>query len=206
MNWIACKFVDYLIESKIILSEQKEDYVYSFEVLLGKILNYSTLLILGYINQNIIQTLLFMVTFLSLRGWTGGYHASKESNCYLGTIVIYYFVSEIGEKLLSGNSIILVQTMVISIIVVFLFSPMNHPNLQLSRQEIQLCKRTSRWLVTLISVVVFFAICLDINSEYISYVVAGIGMDSGLLILSKILKQEVQKDESSERKNFKEYC
>lgn len=206
MNGIACKLVDYMIKNEVILSQRKEEYIYSFEVLSGKILNYSTLFVLGYINQNIIHTLIFMITFLSLRGRTGGYHAAKESICYVSTILIYYFVSEISENFLPGNTEILLGTVIISSIAIFLFSPVNHPNLQLSKQEIQMCKSSSRWLVILIFIVVFIALWLDITPDYVPYMVAGMGMDSGLLILSKILKQEVPKDEGNKRKNFEEYC
>ncbi|MGN1313604.1 MAG: accessory gene regulator B family protein [Lachnospiraceae bacterium] len=206
MNSISCKFVDYLIENEILPLKMKEGYVYSFEVLFGKILNYSTLLVLGFINQNIIHTIFFMVAFLSLRGRTGGYHAPKKFLCYVWTIVIYYFVSEISEHLLFGNTEVLIGTVVISVIIIFLFSPVNHPNLELSKQEIQVCKSFSRWLAILISLIVFISVQLDIIPEYIPYSVAGMGMDAGLLILAKILKQEVPKDEKFERKNYERYC
>lgn len=205
MNQLACKCVDYLIVNEIIPSDMREVYVYAFEVLFGKILNYGTLLILAYINHNIIPTLLFMMIFLSLRGRTGGYHASHPISCYLGTFIIYYSVSWVIAPFLHENIHILLWVFGISIIVIFLYAPINHPNLGLNKKEIQVCKSSSRWLSVLILVCVIISVWLEINSIYISYAAAGIGMDAGLLILAKILKQEVQKDEECERNNFKRY-
>lgn len=57
------KFVDYLIINNITSEDMREMHLYNFEVMIGKILNYGTLLLLSWINNNILQTLAFMSVF-----------------------------------------------------------------------------------------------------------------------------------------------
>ena len=203
MTNLAHRLVDYLIENDITSSSMRDVHIYSFEVLFGKILNYGTLLLLAYVNRNIISTLFFMLTFFSLRGRTGGYHAPRATGCYIGTLFIYFTVSKIIVKFLVQNTYTLFGTVVISSIIIFFFAPLNHPNLKLDENEIQACKNYSRWLAVLISTIIFMSIWLDIIPTFIPYIAAGIGIDAGLLILGKILKQEVQKDEEIEEETFK---
>lgn len=205
MHYVASQLVDYLIEKEITSSDMREEHTYGFEVMIGKILNYGTLLLISCVNHNLICTLFFMVTFFSLRGRTGGYHSKNPWNCYVGTLIIYFLVSIVISPALIENVWMLVSVVGFSIISIFLFSPVNHPDLELDEEEVKLCRSSSRWLVMLISLCVFISIWLDIIPVYISYVVAGMGMDAGLLILAKGLKQEVKKNEKNKRKGFKSY-
>lgn len=52
MHYMAVNLTDFLIKNKIVNSEIKEEYIYGFEVLFGKIVNYGTLILLACINHN----------------------------------------------------------------------------------------------------------------------------------------------------------
>ena len=191
MHNMACCLTDYLILNGLIEGEKSEEYIYGFEVIFGKILNYGTLLVLACINHNLIPTMFFMASFFSLRSRTGGYHAKKPLNCYLGTFIIYIFVTKAAAPLIMSSHYFLYGVVVISGILIFAFSPVNHPNLDLDEEEIRQCRNSSRWLTILISICVLFFVWLDMSPVFLSYIVAGMGMDAGLLLLAKIIKQEV---------------
>ncbi len=192
MYHIAVNLTNYLINNNIVNLEMRDEYVYGFEILFGKIVNYGTLLFLAYINQNLIHTLFFMGTFFTLRGRTGGYHCKKELGCYLGTLIIYAVVTWFITPMLFRHTKLILAVMFISEIIIFAISPINHPNLRLSKDEIIQCKSASRWLTILIMICIFLFLWLDIIPDIIPYLVAGIGIDAGLLALAKILKQEVK--------------
>lgn len=193
MNYIASKFVDYLIANGIASISMRQIHIYGFEVILGKALNYGILLLLSYINGNMLQTLLFMLIFFSLRGRTGGYHAKKASSCCFGTIIIYFAVSGLVVPFLSNNIYAIWGIVIFSTIVIFSIAPINHPNLGLDEQEVKGCKKVSRWLTMLAVLGVVLSIRFNINQVYVASIVAGIGLDAGLLLFAKILKQEVEK-------------
>lgn len=203
MNYLACKFVDYLIVNQIMPLEKRKEHIYNFEVLFGKILNYGTLLLLSYIDHNILPNLLFMVTFFSLRGRTGGFHAKTPFICYLGTLFTYYAVSKVFTPFLMVNSYSMYGMAGISVIIIFLFAPINHPNLALDREEIRQCKKYARVLAVLVFIYICTSIWLSFDPVYSSYVTVGVGLDAGFMLLAKLFKQEVKEDEESDGKDVK---
>ena len=72
-----------LIANDIVEKEQEEEYIYGFQKLLGKILNYTTLVLLSLYNEVLVPGIIFMIVFFSLRERTGGYHAKTPLRCYL---------------------------------------------------------------------------------------------------------------------------
>lgn len=196
MHNMAIRLTDYLILNKITTEEMREEYIYGLEVFFGKILNYGTLILLALINKNLIPNILFMVSFFSLRGRTGGYHSKSPLNCYFGSIIIYTSITKFIVLVVLNNNYMLIVIMSVSATIIFLLAPINHPNLVLNKEEIKVCKSSSRWLVILIIMCAASAIWLGINPVYIAYVVIGMGMDAGLLIIAKILKQEVKNEET----------
>ena len=203
MNKLIIKIVNYLIKCEVVSEDMREIHIYSVEVMLEKLLCYTTLLLLSWINHNILQTVVFIIVFFSLRNWTGGFHAKKYMYCYFGTVAIYFGVSRGMIPVMMTNRHMLLLIVATSIITIFLGAPVNHPNLQLSSEEIQICKKSARKLIIFISITVGVLIKLNIISEYVSYIVAGIGMDAGLLLIAKIFNQEV-KNEEYEKKAIKE--
>lgn len=192
MHRISVYLTDYLIVNRIITDDVREDHIYGFEVLLGKIINYTTLLFLAYINDNFVHTLLFMMTFFPLRARTGGYHCKKAFTCYLGTFAIYMVVTKVITQLFIEHISIMILSMLLSAVIIFFLAPINHPDLGLDKEEIVQCRSSARWLMWLILVCFLALWWLNIIPDKIVYVVAGVSVDAGLLITAKILRQEVK--------------
>lgn len=203
---LISKFVDYLIINNITSIDMREMHIYSFEVMVGKILNYGTLLLLSWFNNNILQTLVFMIVFFSLRSRNGGFHAKKFLRCYFGTIVIYFCVLNTVVPAIKAYEYMYLYVVAVSVITVYFFAPVNHPNLQLNNDEIRLCKKSARRLIIGLSICVIVLIELNIILEYVYYMIAGMGINTGLLLIAKILKQEVREDEKNERKDTERCC
>ena len=192
MHRISVYLTDYLIVNRIITDDVREDHIYGFEVLLGKIINYTTLLFLAYINDNFVHTLLFMMTSFPLRARTGGYHCKKAFTCYLGTFAIYMVVTKVITQLFIEHISIMILSMLLSAVIIFFLAPINHPDLGLDKEEIVQCRSSARWLMWLILVCFLALWWLNIIPDKIVYVVAGVSVDAGLLITAKILRQEVK--------------
>lgn len=195
MNQVANRFTEYLIVNGIANEGKREEQIYGIEVLLGKILNYGTIILLACVNDNFIPIIFFMMTFFSLRGRTGGFHCRSSRSCYLGTIAIYFFISKIITPIILMNSFLVPGIIGISGIIIYVIAPVNHPNLEMNKDEIITCRSSSRWLALLISISIMVFFMLKIIPVSVSYMVSGMGMDAGLLIVAKILKQEVKENE-----------
>lgn len=192
MNTLANYLTRCLIANDIVEREQEEEYVYGFQKLLGKILNYTTLLLLSIHNKVLVPGMILMFVFFSLRERTGGYHAKTPLRCYLGTVVSYFLMIRILIPAIMGKHFTYTTIVVISILVVFIFAPVNHPNLLLDRQEIEVCRQSSRWLVLMVAGGIWIACVLQAKEICVAYAVVGLGLDAVLILMAKIAGQEVK--------------
>lgn len=192
MNTLANYLTRCLIANDIVEKEQEEEYVYGFQKLLGKVLNYTTLLLLSIHNKVLVPGMILMFVFFSLRERTGGYHAKTPLRCYLGTVASYFLMIRILIPAIMGKHFTYTTIVVISILVVFIFAPVNHPNLLLDRQEIEVCRQSSRWLVLMVAGGIWIACVLQAKEICVAYAVVGLGLDAVLILMAKIAGQEVK--------------
>lgn len=83
-----------------------------------------------------------------------------------------------------------------AMLIVFL-GTVNHPNMDMDKSELREAKKAARLLVILEVAVIAVLIYLGISNLYISYMAVAIILCASLLILAKILKQEVNDDETT---------
>ena len=86
---MALKLVNQMEMEKIIRKSSCEYYEYALIGMVEHVLTVGSMLILGLIFRQFLPTICFMVFFLSLRKRTGGFHANKFWQCYLGTVIFY---------------------------------------------------------------------------------------------------------------------
>ena len=77
---------DFLVRKKVIISEEKEIYQYGYEALFFCMEETILLLAIGMMFHKLVQTMLFIVVFATLRQHTGGYHAKSRVGCSMVTI------------------------------------------------------------------------------------------------------------------------
>ena len=194
MNTLSNYLTRCLISNNIVEKEQEEEYVYGFQIIFGKLLSYTTLILLSLYYEVLIPGLIFMGVFFSLRGRTGGYHARTSLRCYFATVVTYLVVVQVGAPVLEGREYVSIIISMVSVIIVFVFAPINHPNLMLDGQEIQVCRQSSRWLVSMVAGCIWIAYALPIRRICIVYAVMGLGLDALSILIAKITGQEVKEE------------
>lgn len=197
MNSLAVYLTRFLIENSIVEEEMEEEYIYGFQRLVGKVINYTTLVGLALYSKALIPGIIFMVVFFSLRGRTGGYHAKTSVQCYLGTVIIYLVMSQVVVPTILGKVYVYIVVTVISGVTILLFAPVNHPKLLLDVQEVKMCKKSSRWLFLLISGCIWTAYALHAKQICLAYAVMGLGLDAALILIAKMVGQEVKEAEKS---------
>lgn len=197
MNRVANKVFDYMVLQEVNTEEMREEYVYSLEVLMGKLLSYGTLLLIAVLFNILVPAIVFMITFYPLRSRSGGYHSKTFLGCYLGTICIYILLILVVIPYITGKLTVLVIIMAVAAVAILLFSPVDHPNLLLSEVEKDTCRKSSIWLLFLIVICTGIAMVANINPIIASAAVAGIGMDAGLILIAKLCRQDVKETEKN---------
>jgi len=145
-NWIVSRW----LKSDVIEKEQFRAYAYGCELLVSDMISNIIVLIAALLMGRVIEMIIFLAVFSSIRVVSGGYHASSYKNCIIvfcsSTILIFL----ITELLIYRNfyGLILVLA-VVAELVILMFAPVDHPNRPLSKEE--MIKYRKKTIIRLVS-------------------------------------------------------
>ena len=188
---IVMELVAQMEDRKIIEKSSRDYYEYVLVTLAEHIIGVGTMLIIGMLFKQLIPTVIFLAFFLSLRKRTGGYHADKFWQCYLLTIITYIAIIQMAP-VLSQKKVIMYAILLFAVPVIEVIGTVNHPNIDMNKDELQENKKSARLLVLMETAVIVLLITLGINQLYVSYMSIAIILCSFLMCLAKIIKQEVR--------------
>ena len=188
MEIFCDRIIQYFVNRHSINAEDQDLYSYALNVLISAVVNLLTTLLISTFLRIPIQGLVFFVAFFLLRKFTGGLHASTFLRCYISSTVLS-FLEFLAIKLIVAKLnwstvefIICSGCLLLSIIVIVLFSPFENPNKPLSENE----KRIYR-VVAAVLAVVFSVISIILMLNKIHYFVgttAAIILTAFLLVIS----------------------
>ncbi len=115
----AIRFADFLVNEDAVKNENRDEYVYRFEILVEKAIVYLVFFQLAIGLKLFAATVFFLLFFMTLRGWTGGFHASTYFRCFVGTIGIYLVCVIVLIPYFKEHQVYLLFLLVIASIFVF---------------------------------------------------------------------------------------
>ena len=161
LNKIAIILSKRLLAHNTIDEELFDIYVYGFELLFSSLMSTSIIFVVGMLLGRIIETILFLITFVLLRSFTGGYHANSYLLCALVTSLSYGFVLLLSELMkVSINAYIILA--LVGLVVLLILAPKEHPNKKLTPKKKIKFKIISIIIFVLIMIV---GIYIKINSN-----------------------------------------
>lgn len=124
MNYLVSKIVTFLTEQEVISSESdvQDFYRYGIEISISSFLNIFLVLLLGIIINHIAhiaESIIFLLLFILIRSFTGGYHADTYFRCNL-LMCITFILTVLSNCMFSNKlslSIIIVLICVTELIV-----------------------------------------------------------------------------------------
>ena len=127
----------------IVKQAETEIYNYCFEVLLGNVAYYGTIVLLSILTRQYAFMLCYTIGFLLIRHTSGGYHAQSHLRCYVLSLTVYlmtlaiwrYFPWQAGVVVLGSCS---------ALILLWILGPVEHENKPLTAKEIVTYKRRSK--------------------------------------------------------------
>lgn len=145
---IAEDIVFLLTRKKLLDTEDREVYVYAIEVLL---LNFSLLLtifVISLLFNQMTHFWCYVLFFIPLRVFLGGYHAKKSETCFLLSVAVYIITIMVHEYFLSLiNSELILFFAVVMILVILYFSSEENPDHPLSPEQLRRNKMIVRIIV-----------------------------------------------------------
>ncbi len=187
---MAIKIINQMEIEKIISKSSCEYYEYALIGMVEHAITVGTMVLLGLIFRQFLPTICFIVFFISLRKRTGGFHANEFWQCYLGTVITYIVVMQI-VPMLCINPTIMYGMLFFAITLICIIGTINHPNIDMSKSELQESKKAARLVVLMEVMIIAVLVYLKADILYIGYMSVAIILCAFLMCLAKIIKQEV---------------
>lgn len=185
MKNIGNYFINYLIRKQIIKEEDREIYHYGIYIFLFKcIYAFSVIFLCLMLQRSFIELALFYFSYMSIRKYSGGYHAKNMMTCLIIFIISYLFLNPFTYVLSQSNFLFVYGLLLFIIAYITYKSPIDCANKPLDDTEKQKYKSYTLyaccfWLIASI-LITFFN-----HEEYASCIHYSI-----LLIAAMLIKNE----------------
>ncbi|MGL5378833.1 accessory gene regulator ArgB-like protein [Clostridium sp.] len=185
----AKNMTSFLISNKAIEDDESELYIYGFETLIAFAINIAAILLVGAFFNKFTHTLLFLLCYCPIRQFSGGYHAENYKKCLMVFLSIYMLDIAILSVLINkiSNISVIIMTLVCALIIIK-YSPMEHRNNPLSKEERKRYKNTVMLLIGIVLLIVAIGIYNSRFYEYSIYMASSIWCTFIMLKLAIISK------------------
>lgn len=170
-----------------IAQDEIEVYKYGIEVTISSLLNIVIVVLLSLIFNNVISGLFFLSCFILLRRFSGGYHAQSYFKCNLALSISYLFVLFMSTFFAQLPLNLVEGLLIMGLIVVIVFSPVNNKHKVLTNHKKIFCKRTSIIIYSCLSIL---SIILKSFNSYYSAVITLTLLVVVLMIVIEIFMQK----------------
>lgn len=133
---LASGIVAWQIKRQILKPEDKELYCYAFELLINQAFNILIAIVIAIVFDSAAFVFIFLLCYIPLRSFAGGYHAKTNGGCSLVSAVILCFVCWLTPRF--PSSWILVTAAVAAVVsglAVFCLAPVEDSNKPLDAKE-----------------------------------------------------------------------
>lgn len=140
MTSILERLLGGMIREGIVPTEDKEIYLFGIRELFSQGFTYSVMLGIGFAFDMVIETMVFVIAYMSLRVYAGGYHAATQFRCYM----LSFGMVIVALLLINGISVpafVMVLSIIIIGSVIYYMSPSEHKNKPLSQNEKKVYKK-----------------------------------------------------------------
>lgn len=152
-NILSKKLTTTFIDFNIISPEDRDIYIYSFELLLSAIANLLVVVAMILLTGRVFSGMIFVATFLTLRQSVGGYHATTHLWCVLSFIVIFtVFLSIISMLPHVYYFSVIIGSLVLAVPIILFCAPVAHVNKPLSKNERFHLRRVAQVLTILLTI------------------------------------------------------
>lgn len=157
------KITNYLVNKGLQNSVISEDdisvYLYGYTLILEMAVNIIISIIIGLVFQSLLSVIVFLLVFMPLRSYSGGYHANSALACtIISNVTIAVAVIVVKYELLNGvvEYVPIIEALIVMLI--SLMSPVDTANKRLSKSEKKRCQSIVVFilLIAYIFQIVFF--------------------------------------------------
>ena len=136
--------------------EEKEIYNYGLQIMLNTLFSICTVLLLGAVFHEFTGTVLFLLSYCTVRLFAGGLHASTNNKCmmiFIGGYVVTYLILRNRSIHLD---VVIISFLIIVNLFVFLWAPVDALNNPISQANKKIMKKRALLNSLLITLLILF--------------------------------------------------
>lgn len=191
MSYLASILTKKLLKYRLIDYDIKENYEYAIQVHLEKIIGFSILLTISMLCGFLGETIVFIIFFTYARRYSGGFHAGSFCSCLFCSVVTYIVYVKCLYLFLLSNMGVNMIIVSISALIIMIVGAVNHPNMHWSTREYNISRNCARVVAMIELSCIVLLLILKGSYSYILFMSYGLTLSAIMLLLAKILRQEV---------------
>lgn len=182
---LSQRITEFLIREKSISEKDAEIYQYGVEITISSLLNIILVLLASAAAKNIISGIVFLSVFITLRQFSGGYHATTYFRCNAVLLITYVAVLLLSRYVVISFWVNCTLVL-LGVMALILFAPVPNIHKPLTKDECRKHKRNALIIYIVISVIAL--LILD-AAPYYSRLLMFTLMSIVMLIIVEILMQ-----------------
>lgn len=195
---ISAKILTFILKNSDIDEKNSEIYQYGIEVTISSILNITLIILCSIITGDIILGYVFLVCFIALRSYSGGYHADTYFKCNVIFTLLFFIVVGFGRSLLFffGYDLRIYGVItVLAFMPVLFFSPVQNIHKILSVDQKISCRKKSIAIFSLLTLIGFSLVACE---NYYGVIIIITDVIVSAMILIEIFIQRRKEHENQE--------
>lgn len=192
MELLSVRIVKNMIRYGVIDKSLYDDYLYSVQVFIEKLVSLISIFGLALIFHCFFEVLLFYLSFSFLRKTSGGFHFDGFAKCYISSICIS-LGGVLVYPLASILSVVCQGGVLMATIFIILIGAVNHPNIRWSDKEFKAAKLITRVKVLSLVIVIIALDLFEIGKRFLY------SMGLGIVLCAITILVEVLREKGGER-------
>lgn len=135
LQGLANASTNLFISKNIISNEQSDIYIYGFEILYSTLFSMSGIMLLAIIFASWTNGIIFLLYFMPIRIFAGGYHASTYGKCFVLTNAVFLITIVFANILFLTNNAIRFIILLASLRYIVKYAPIENINAPLSTHK-----------------------------------------------------------------------
>lgn len=157
-----------LVEKNLIEQDEKEIYIFGLQQGFYFVLNIITAITIGILMGKAREIVIYILMFIPLRMFAGGYHANSYFSCYIISSIITFFTLKMTT--IMGYSFFWISIGIISILIIWFLSPIEDKNKPLEKEENKKYQKIARRVLLFEITVAVVMLMLKVYNIYFTIV------------------------------------
>lgn len=184
INAVSQKILKILIRNNAVRKEQESLVLFGIEQGLHLLINVFIMIMTGFLLGRLWQSIIMLISFMSVRRYAGGYHADTRMQCAVMSWIVF-FITITVQKYVFINFMAEVTILAVTLLILYCFCPVQNHNKLLADREIKKYRFTA-FRNFLICICVFVLGIIIKNKDISVSIVLGMAMVDVIILLDKV--------------------